>query len=246
MTVVLCGMQAQTAPQWPEVTKEAKAGSRWWWHGSAVDKDNMKWQMEQLAAAGIGTLEITPIYAVKNNSGKNISFLTPKWLEMMNYAKETGRELGIDIDMTTGTGWPFGGPMVKLTESASRLATETFDVSGDGTSEKSVTLNTSNGTLQRVMAFPKAGNGGNVTNLTDLVSGKSLKWKAPAGDWQIIAAYIQYGVMQVKRPSPGSEGLVVDYFDADAVAKYLKYFDTKFTEAGAEWSVIQVDRVESV
>ena len=235
MTVVLCGMQAQTAPQWPEVTKEAKAGSRWWWHGSAVDKDNMKWQMEQLAAAGIGTLEITPIYAVKNNSGKNISFLTPKWLEMMNYAKETGRELGIDIDMTTGTGWPFGGPMVKLTESASRLATETFDVSGDGTSEKSVTLNTSNGTLQRVMAFPKAGNGGNVTNLTDLVSGKSLKWKAPAGDWQIIAAYIQYGVMQVKRPSPGSEGLVVDYFDADAVAKYLKYFDTKFTEAGAEW-----------
>lgn len=229
------GVQAQPAPSWPEAAREGKAGSRWWWLGSAVDKDNLRWQMEQLAAAGIGTLEITPIYGVKGNESKNITFLSPQWLEMMNYTQQVGNELGIDIDMTTGTGWPFGGPMVKHTESASKLVTETFDVTGDGSTEKTLTLNTSNGTLQRVMAFPQSGNEGSVTNLTALVSGKSLKWTAPQGNWKVIAAYNQYGVMEVKRPSPGSSGYVVDYFSADAVANYLKYFDTKFNAANAQW-----------
>ena len=235
MVATWSGMQAQPTPSWPEAGREAKAGSRWWWLGSAVDKENLKWQMEQLAAAGIGTLEITPIYGVQGNTAKNITFLTPAWLEMMNYTQQVGHELGIDIDMTTGTGWPFGGPMVKTTESASKLVTQTFDVTGDGTSEKTLTLDTSNGTLQRVMAFPQSGNTGSVTNLTALFSGKTVKWTAPQGSWKVIAAYNQYGVMQVKRPSPGSSGLVVDYFDATAVANYLKYFDNKFSAANAQW-----------
>ena len=235
MMAAWSGLQAQTTPTWPEATKEAKAGSRWWWHGSAVDKDNLKWQMEQLAAAGIGNLEITPIYGVKNNEAKNIAYLSDKWLEMLNYVQQEGDALGIDIDMTTGTGWPFGGPMVKKEESASKLVTETFDVTGDGTKEITQTLTTSNGTLQRVMAFPQSGNDGTVTNLTAMVSGKTLKWTAPAGKWKIIVAYNQYGVMQVKRPSPGSEGYVVDYFSADAVANYLKYFDNRFTAANGRW-----------
>lgn len=229
------GLQAQTTPTWPESTKETKAGSRWWWHGSAVDKENLKWQMEQLAAAGIGNLEITPIYGVKGHEAKNIAYLSDKWLEMLNYVQQQGDALGIDIDMTTGTGWPLGGPMVKKEESASKLVTETFEVTGDGTKEISHTLTTSNGTLQRVMAFPQSGNDGTVTNLTEQVSGKVLKWTPPAGQWKIIAAYNQYGVMQVKRPSPGSEGYVVDYFSADAVANYLKYFDNRFTAANGRW-----------
>ena len=110
-------------PQWPEVTNETKAGSRWWWLGSAVDEENLKWNISQYAQAGIGTLEITPIYGVKGNTANNIKFMSPQWLDMLNYAVEQGRQQGIDIDMTTGTGWPFGGPMVKAAESASKLVT---------------------------------------------------------------------------------------------------------------------------
>ena len=233
--LVLTMAEAQTVATWPEVSREAKAGSRWWWQGSAVDQDNLRWQMQQLADAGIGTLEITPIYGVKGNAAKNIPFLSSKWLEMLNYTQQLGDELGIDIDMATGTGWPFGGPMVKLSESASKLLTETVDVTGDGATAQTVTLTTSGGTLQRLMAFPQSGNDGQVTDLTALVSGKSAKWTAPAGKWKVIAAYCQSGVMQVKRPSPGSEGYVVDYFDADAVANYLKYFDSRFADGAGRW-----------
>ena len=233
--ISLGGVIAQTVTEWPEVKREAKAGLRWWWLGSAVDKENLRWNMEQYAAAGVGTLEITPIYGVQGNATKNIQFLSTDWLEMLKYTQQTGQELDIDIDMTTGTGWPFGGPMVKKEESASKLVTETFDVTGDGTAEKTLTLNTSNGALQCVMAFPQKGTDAEVADLTALVDGKTLKWTAQTGTWKVMAAYNQYGAMQVKRPSPGSSGYVVDYFDKTAVANYLSYFDTKFDAGGNPW-----------
>ncbi len=233
-TAVVSFSNAQTVAEWPQVNREAKPGLRWWWLGSAVDRDNLKWNMEQYAQAGVGTLEITPIYGVKGNGAKNIAFLSTSWLDMLKYVRQQGDELGIDIDMTTGTGWPFGGPMVKTNESASKLATETHDVEGDGQKALTITLNTS-GTMQKVMAFPQSGTDGVVTDLTPLVNGKKIEWTAPAGRWKVIAAFNQYGVMQVKRPSPGSEGLVVDYFDSTAVANYLKYFDDKFEAGGNPW-----------
>lgn len=225
---------AQSLPQWPAVTNETKPGSRWWWMGSAVDEENLRWNMEQYAQAGIGTLEISPIYGVKGNASKNISFLSPAWLNMLKYAKEQGQALGIDVDMITGTGWPFGGPMVKSAESASKLGTVETTVTGDGTTEQSISL-TGGGTLQRVLAFPKKGNEGTMIDLTSLVNGQKVAWVAPTGGWRVIAVYCQPGAMQVKRPSPGFEGMVLDHFDAEAVKNYLGYFDTQFKKGPGVW-----------
>ena len=38
----------------PTPTQEAKPGVRWWWMGSAVDKENLKWNLDEYAKAGIG------------------------------------------------------------------------------------------------------------------------------------------------------------------------------------------------
>ena len=235
--VLSSSMLASPAQQvtWPEVTREAKAGSRWWWMGSAVDEENLRWNMAQYAAAGFGTLEITPIYGVSGNASRNIPFLSDRWLEILRYTQQLGEEYGIDIDMTTGTGWPFGGPQVKAEESASKLVTETMDVAGDGHSTTTMTINPSNGTLQKVMAYPQTDNDGLVTDLTSLVESGKMNWVAPEGKWQIIAIYNQYRVMQVKRPSPGSEGYVVDHFDSTSVAHYLAHFDQRFASAGSPW-----------
>ena len=241
ITCILCTASlsvatAQVVPLWPSASREAKAGSRWWWLGSAVDEENLEWQMARLQEAGFGNLEITPIYGVKGNASRNIQFLSPEWLDKLIFVLNSGEDKGIDIDMTTGTGWPSGGPMVKREESASKLVTETFDLTADGTTEKTFTLNTGNGQLQCIMAFPQKGTEAEVVDVTALLDGKTLKWTAPvAGSWKLVAAYCQPEVMQVKRPSPGSEGLVLDYFDKEAVANYLKYFDTKFEAVGEHW-----------
>ena len=97
---------------WPAITRENKPWTRWWWPGSAVDKASLTHQLEQLAAAGIGGVEITPIYGAKGYESRYIDFLSPKWMEMLEHTGREARRLGLGVDMATGTGWPFGGPWI--------------------------------------------------------------------------------------------------------------------------------------
>ena len=63
------------AQQWPVPNQEAKPGTRWWWLGSAVTENDLKWNLRQFADHGIGAIEITPIYGVQGNEKNNIPFL---------------------------------------------------------------------------------------------------------------------------------------------------------------------------
>ena len=63
---------AAMAQSWPTPTTESKPGTRWWWLGSAVDKENLQWNLQQYASHGIGAVEITPLYGVQGNSANNI------------------------------------------------------------------------------------------------------------------------------------------------------------------------------
>jgi hypothetical protein len=103
---------SSTASVWPALTKENKPWTRWWWPGSAVDKASLTWQLEKLAAAGIGGVEITPIYGAKGAESRYIDFLSPKWMEMLEHVGREAQRLGLGVDMATGTGWPFGGPWI--------------------------------------------------------------------------------------------------------------------------------------
>src|SRR3954464_8188380 len=103
---------APTPPGWPEITRENKPWARWWWPGSAVDKASLTRQLEQIAAAGLGGLEITPIYGAKGYEERYIDFISPKWMEMLEHVGNEGKRLNLGIDMATGTGWPFGGPWI--------------------------------------------------------------------------------------------------------------------------------------
>lgn len=100
------------SPGWPELTRENKPWTRWWWPGSAVDKASITHQLEQLAAVGIGGVEITPIYGAKGYENRYIDFLSPKWMEMLEHVAREGKRLGLGVDMATGTGWPFGAPWI--------------------------------------------------------------------------------------------------------------------------------------
>ena len=110
LTILATLAVGATAQQWPEPQQEAKAGARWWWLGSAVDKENLRWTMQEYANHGIGALEITPIYGVQGNEANNIPYLSDQWMAMLREVQQNGQQMGIEVDMATGTGWPFGGP----------------------------------------------------------------------------------------------------------------------------------------
>jgi len=97
---------------WPLPTVENQPGCYWWWMGSAVDKENITWNLESMHKAGIGGATIVPIYGVKGYEKKYLQHLSPEFVDMVSYASKEAKRLGMWIDMTTGTGWPFGGPMI--------------------------------------------------------------------------------------------------------------------------------------
>ena len=92
------------AQSWPTPTRESKPGTRWWWLGSAVDKQNLQWNLREYAKHGIGAVEITPLYGVQGNQANNIPYLSDQWMEMLRYTQQQAQLNGIELDMATGTG----------------------------------------------------------------------------------------------------------------------------------------------
>ena len=232
----LSEIPAQT-PQWPEAGIESKAGSRWWLMGSAVDQQNLVKCMDDYAKAGIGTLEITPIYGVQGNQNHALTYLSNDWMDALKSMYAIGQEKGIDIDMNNGTGWPFGGPTVSLADAASKLVWTNAIVQGDGETEVSqdISASESGTTLSCVMAYPQGETVGSVMDVTEYVDGKFLRWKAPSGSWRIIAVYNGHTMQKVKRAAPGGEGYVLDHFNGQAVQRYLSRFDSAFVKTNTPW-----------
>ena len=103
---------------WLPIPREARPFTRWWWLGSAVDSVGLEHQLSEFARVGIGGVEITPIYGVQGNEKNDIPYLSSRWMQMLNYTEQLGKKLNIEIDMSTGTGWPFGGPDVPKEQAA--------------------------------------------------------------------------------------------------------------------------------
>jgi hypothetical protein len=106
---------------WPAVTRDAKPWTRWWWMGSAVDKENITRELTEFAAAGLGGVEITPIYGAKGYEDRFIDFLSPKYIEMLTYTTAEAKRLGLAVDMATGTGWPFGGALTPVADAELKI-----------------------------------------------------------------------------------------------------------------------------
>ncbi len=118
---------------WPAITQTAKPWTRWWWPGSAVDKANLTAQLEAIAAAGFGGVEITPIYGAKGYEDRFIDFLSPKYMEMLEYTGREAKRLGLGVDMATGTGWPFGGPWVAEADANTKAVLKNDRIVGEPT-----------------------------------------------------------------------------------------------------------------
>jgi hypothetical protein len=220
--------EANAPFSWPAASSETKPWTRWWWLGSAVDKTNLTHQLEQFAAAGLGGVEICPIYGVKGYEDRHIDFLSPKWMEMLAHATKEAKRLGLGFDMTTGTGWPFGGPNVTTDIASAGVTLKRYTVAGGAT----LTEPLAKERLQSVMAFPE---NGAPLDLTAKVKDGKLDWTAPSGQWRLHVVSMTGPVMKVKRAAPGGVGNVLDAYSIQAMDRYLADFDKAF----ADWKGVR-------
>jgi hypothetical protein len=213
------------SPCWPEPRRENRPWTRWWWFGSAVTQAGLTAALEELAMAGVGGVEICPVYGARGHEGAFLDFLSPEWVAMFAHACREGERLGMGVDLTTGTGWPFGGPGVgdKIASGAMRLK---YFVLPEGESLQEELPEA----LETLMAIDAAGGR---TNLLPLVRKQRLLWSAPAGGAELFGLVRTGPVQKVKRAAPGGEGFVLDPFSEVAMAQYLGPFDRMLKELDA-------------
>ena len=103
-----------------------KPWTRWWWQGSSVTEAGITHELEVLQKAGFGGVEITPIYGVIGDEPNFISYLSPTWVQRLEYTLREATRLGLGVDLATGTGWPFGGPWVSDTIACKYIAHQIY------------------------------------------------------------------------------------------------------------------------
>lgn len=238
-------LTAKGQVEWPIPQPESKAGLRWWWPGSAVDEMNIKWNMEEYAKVGAGSVEITPIYGVQGNEQHAISFLSDEWMNQLANVERMGKDNGILVDMNTGTGWPFGGPTTPIEEAACKAVFVIDTVVVDRVTDQPllVDIGIKDEKERRfaqfscAMAYPidVKGYKGKCIDMTGNVEDGQLQMLRLTGKWLVVALYVSRTRQQVKRAAPGGVGYVIDHFDKTAVRHYLDRFDKAFESSHVAW-----------
>jgi hypothetical protein len=225
----LLNVQAQSNTVWPENTSQTKPWARWWWMGSAVDRANLRSSLIDFQKAGLGGVEITPIYGVKGQEANFIDFLSPKYLEMLDYTIKIADSLNMQVDMVLGTGWPYGGPQVTVPYAATKLVIETFGVKKNEQISKTITVDATKekmpAELLHVLAY---GKNGAFIDLTNQLNGNQLNWKAKKTDYTVYAVFAGKTGQQVKRAAPGGKGYTLDHYSTEALNAYVQPFNKAF------------------
>ena len=222
------------ATGWPEVERTHEPWTRWWWMGSAVTDTTLTELLTAYDEAGLGGVEVTPIYGVQGREDDAIPYLSDEWMARLDHTTETADSLGLGVDLANGTGWPFGGPQIRPEHAARRAVIETDTLTGGETLDARVVHR--NDALDRrapLAALMAYADDGRTRTLTDRVGPDgTLDWVAPEGTWTLYAAFVGWTGQQVKRSAPGGEGAVMDHLSTGALTEYLARFDTVFAEEG--------------
>jgi hypothetical protein len=220
---------------------EAKPMVRWWWFGAAVVKPEILRELEQMKADGIGGAELAFVYPeVLDDPAKNLKnlpFLSPEMLDAVNYAQTEGRRLGLRIDVTLCSGWPYGGPATTLEQATTRLKTVEVPLAANAASVATPKLGEGETLLGAaiVNGTPnpppiRRGPPGQAPppNTWDAATAKSftpsgaMTSVAPEDKSRVALFFIQSHTKQeVKRAAVGAEGYVLDPFSRQAVKTHL-------------------------
>jgi len=196
---------------WPGSDMESKPCTRWWWMGNAVDRENIKRELEEMAAAGIGGVEITSIYGVKGEEERFIKYLTPEFAEILKFTIREANKLDMVVDIPPGSGWRCGGPFVPEEKGLWSLRMHKFNINkGELWSFPEE--------IERIAAASFMGKDGKV-----MVLKTEEKFEAPYNGTVYIAERIK-NRDKVKRACKGGEGWAVDTFNDEITNWYLDEF----------------------
>ncbi len=212
---------------------------RWWWFGPAVTKPEIQRELEQMKAAGIGGVEIATLYPLAlddpQTGFRNLPYLSDDYIDALRFAASEAARLGIRIDITLGSGWPFGGPNIPVTQAAGEMRVETVAIAPES---KSIAIPSIETGEQLIATFLVPGSADALTfneakqvPVSAIENGR-LKITTPANQPFSAVFFISSRTgMIVKRPAVGAEGFVLDHYDQHATESHLHAVGDRLMEA---------------
>jgi hypothetical protein len=194
---------------------DARPLMRWWWFGPAVTKPELRKELETMRGAGMGGVEIQPVYPMALDDAakgiKNLRYLSPEFLDAVGFANRTARGLGMRVDITLGSGWPYGGPKTTLDLAAGRLRLARVPLTGSGKpaleAGESIIASFDGSALD-----PEVAKG---------IDGTFKDSSARTAESKLYFIAGHTG-QQVKRAAFGAEGNVLDHFNRAAIDEHLR------------------------
>lgn len=229
---LLLACEPATRPLRFEESATTRPWTYWWWMGSAVEKAEITQQLVQMRQAGMGGVHIIPIYGVKGEEGNFLPYLGPDWQKAVRHTIRTADSLGMGVDLTLGTGWPYGGPWISDKEAAKKLRLLKFDIQTTTPGRLSIDSLAGANDLHKIATIMMLSEQGDTIRWTSIHDDTSLN--VGPGRWSVYLAGEDLSGQQVKRAAPGGEGAVIDYFDEAAISKYLQVHDTALASLLAE------------
>ncbi len=198
---------------------DCRPWTRWWWFGADITPEQIERELSFMAEHGYGGAEIAFVYAWPG-ADPGPKPLSPEWTELLKHAARTAQRLGLGLDITCGSGWPFGGPHI-----SEHLTAWTVHVAD---CEETIGLDQR---LVATVAAPILKQGS--PPIADAGMVMRVDGDAPAG-WVIARVFARHSGQQVKRAAPGQEGPVLDHFCKAALEAHLAAWGPPLLEvAGA-------------
>jgi alpha-L-rhamnosidase len=199
---------------------------RWWWFGPSATNPELKRELEQMKSAGIGGVEIATLYPLAlddpDTGFHNYDFVSDEHLEHLRYAGDEARRLGMRVDVTLGSGWPFGGPHIPVRQAAGALRVEAVPVPAGTKSVEVPALEAGEKLMAAFMA--PAGSSADLKQAKpiEVPGGPRLEIADSSNVERRVLFFISSRTgMMVKRGAAGAAGFVLDHYDGAAIANHL-------------------------
>ena len=233
----------------------ARPKGYWVWTNGNFSLPKLREELREFKDKGMGGVDIWDVAGwVDENKivPAGPPFMSDESVQAIAQAIRVGGEVGMEMGLTISSSWNAGGSWVKPEQGVMGLFRSSVEIKGPA----QVSMNLPFPELPRndpkdariqpiivrgadglptfyrdvaVLAMPDkqtiAPN--QVLNITEHFVNGRLNWTAPPGNWRVVR-YVCTGTGQpLMRPSPHSNGLMIDHFSAEATRAHLMFFINK-------------------
>lgn len=226
--------------------------TRWWWPGNALTPADIRKQLRLMRAQNVGGVEIMTTWRFYQKGA--VPYLSKPHLALLKLTADQARRLDMEVAITFGSGWTFGGDWVAPEDRSKCLVCTWFDVEGGKSIEGRIpefvppsqrlihhevdpnfrAKADDEDLLLAVVAAPITGGDavdvGRAQVLPFDARAARVSWQAPAGRWRVFGFRLRYTGQQNSAQNETPEQWVVDHLNPAAMDRYSLHLAQLFRE----------------